>query len=181
MPRIQTVNYEKSTGKIKELLDGVKAKLGMVPKMAKTMAQSPSVLEGYLNLHAALEGGSLDATVREQIALVSAEVNGCNYCASAHTALGKIVGLSEGEIIAARGGHSTDKNTDVALQFARKIILNRGEVSDAEVQAVKDAGFSEGEIGEIIANVALNIFTNYFNEIAKTEIDFPKVQVRAAA
>ena len=177
MARIQAVNYEQSTGKTRELLDGVRAKLGMTPQMMKTMAQSPAVLEGYLNFSTALGSGTLNAKLREQIALITAEVNGCDYCASAHTAIGKMVGLGVDAIISARKGHSNDHRTDAALQFARNVIINRGEVSDSEVQALKDVGFSEGEIGEIIANVALNIFTNYFNVIAKTEIDFPKVEI----
>lgn len=181
MARIEAINYEQATGKTKELLDGVKAKLGMTPQMMKTMARSPAVLEGYLNFGAALGSGTLDAKLREQIALLTAEVNGCGYCASAHSALGKMVGLGEAAILAARKGNSTDHRTAAALQFARNVIINRGEVSDAEVQALKDAGFSEGEIGEIIANVALNIFTNYFNVIAKTDIDFPKVEIGAFA
>ena len=180
MARIQPVSYEQSTGKTKELLDGVKAKLGMTPNMMRTMAQSPAVLEAYLNFSAALGSGNLSTQVREQIALITAEVNGCNYCLSAHTAIAKMVGLSEDTILVARKGHSTDAKTDAGLQFARNVILKRAAVSEAEVQAVKDAGFSEGEIGEIIANVALNIFTNYFNEVSKTEIDFPRVEVRAA-
>jgi uncharacterized peroxidase-related enzyme len=177
MTRIQPVNYEQSTGKAKELLDAVKAKLGITPNMMKTMAQSPAVLEAYLSLSAALGGGKLNARLREQIALISAEINSCGYCASAHTAIGKMVGLDEDAILAARNGYAADAKTDAALKFARAMIVNRGEVSDADLQAVKGAGFSDGEIGEIVANVALNIFTNYFNEIAKTEIDFPKVQL----
>jgi uncharacterized peroxidase-related enzyme len=181
MIRIQAINYEQSTGKAKELLDAVKAKLGMTPNMMKTMAQSPAVLEAYLNFSGALSSGKLSARLREQIALISAEVNGCGYCASAHTAIGKMVGLDEDAILAARKGTAADAKTDAALKFARAVIVNRGEVSDADLQAVKDAGFSDGEIGEIVANVALNIFTNYFNEIAKTDIDFPKVQLGATA
>ncbi|MGH9959959.1 MAG: carboxymuconolactone decarboxylase family protein [Pyrinomonadaceae bacterium] len=181
MSRIQPVNYEQASGKAKQLLDAVKAKLGLTPNMMKTMAQSPAVLEAYLNFSNALEGGTLDARLREQIALISAEINGCGYCASAHTAIGKMVGLGEDAILAARKGNSTDVRTDAALKFARNVIINRGEVSDADVQAVKDAGFSDGESGEIVANVALNIFTNYFNEIARTDIDFPRVQIGAAA
>ncbi|MBA3356215.1 MAG: carboxymuconolactone decarboxylase family protein [Pyrinomonadaceae bacterium] len=179
MSRIQPVSYEQSTGKAKELLDGVKAKLRMTPNMMTTMAQSPAVLEAYLNFGAALEGGTLDACLREQIALISAEVNGCGYCASAHMAIGKMVGLGEDAILAARRGNSTDAKTDAVLKFARNLIVNRGEVSDADVQAVKDAGFSDGEIGEVIANVTLNIFTNYFNTIARTDLDFPKVVIGA--
>lgn len=181
MSRIQPVDYEETTGKARELLDAVRAKFGLIPNMMKTMAQSPAVLAAYLNFNAALEGGALDAKVREQIALISAEVNGCNYCASAHTAIGKLVGLDQDAILTARQGHATDKKIDAALQFARKVIVNRGEITDADLQSVRDAGLSDGEIGEIVANVALNIFTNYFNEIAKTNIDFPKVQVGAAA
>lgn len=177
MSRIQPVNYEQSTGKPKQLLDAVKAKLGITPNMMKTMAQSPAVLEAYLNFSGALGGGALGAGLREQIALIAAEANGCGYCASAHTVIGKMVGLSEDAILAARQARSTETKTEAALKFARQIIVNRGAVSDAELQAVKDAGFTDGEVAEIIANTALNIFTNYFNEVAKTEIDFPKVNL----
>jgi len=181
MTRIQPASYEQSTGKAKELLYAVKAKLGMTPNMMKTMAQSPAVLEGYLNFSEALGGGKLNARLREQIALISAEINGCGYCVSAHTAIGKMVGLGEDAILAARNGNAADAKTDAALKFARTVIVNRGEVSDADLQSVKGAGFSDGEIGEIVANVALNIFTNYFNAIAKTDIDFPKVQLGLTA
>jgi uncharacterized peroxidase-related enzyme len=181
MTRIQPINYEQSTGKAKELLDAVKAKLGITPNMMKTMAQSPAVLEAYLNFSGALGGGNLSARMREQIALISAEINGCGYCASAHTAIGKMVGLDEDSILAARNGNAADAKTDAALKFARDVIVKRGEVSDADLHAVKDAGFSDGEVGEIVANVALNIFTNYFNEIARTDIDFPKVRLGAIA
>ncbi|MGH9871915.1 MAG: carboxymuconolactone decarboxylase family protein [Pyrinomonadaceae bacterium] len=181
MTRVRPVDYEQATGKAKKLLDAVKAKLGMTPNMMKTMAQSPAVLEAYLNFSGALGGGKLSAKLREQIALISAEINNCGYCASAHTAIGKMVGLGEDAILAARQGHATDAKTEAALRFARTIIVNRGEVSDADLQTVKAAGFDEGEVAEIIANVALNIFTNYFNVIAKTEIDFPRVQIGAAA
>lgn len=180
MARIQPISYEESTGRVKELLTGVKRTLGMTPNMMKTMAQSPAVLEAYLNFSTSLGGGSLDAKLREQIALVSAEVNGCGYCAAAHTAIGKMIGLGEDAILAARKGHSIDARANAALQFARNVIVNRGEVSDTDLQAVKDLGFSDGEISEIIATVALNIFTNYFNLIARTDIDFPRVQIRAA-
>jgi uncharacterized peroxidase-related enzyme len=180
MTRIQPINYEQSTGKARELLDAVKTKLGRTPNMMKTMAQSPAVLEAYLNFSGAIGGGKLSARLREQIALISAEINGCGYCASAHTAIGKMVGLDEDAILAARNGNAADAKTDAALKFARTVIVNRGEVSDKDLQAVKDAGFSDGEVGEIVANVALNIFTNYFNEIARTDIDFPKVRLGAA-
>jgi len=177
MPRISTINPAEATGKAKELLDVVQATLGITPNMMRTMAQSPTVLEAYLNLNNALSKGALNAKVREQIALVSAQTNGCSYCASAHTALGKLAGLREEEIVAARQATANDPKTAAALQFAQTLIEKRGSISDSELQSVKDAGFSEGEISEIVANVALNIFTNYFNETAKTEIDFPRVEL----
>jgi uncharacterized peroxidase-related enzyme len=181
MSRITAIDPAKATSKTKELLDSVKNKLGLIPNMTRTMAQSSAVLEAYLNFSGALAGGKLDAKLREQLALISAETNRCSYCASAHTAISKMVGLGEDAIWSARKGHSPDPKTNAALKFARAVIDKRGEASDADIQAAKDAGFSEGEIGEIIANVALNIFTNYFNIVAQTEIDFPKVQLGVAA
>lgn len=176
MSRIEPINYEQSTGKAKELLDAVKNQLGMTPNMMKTMAQSPAVLEAYLNFSGALAKGALDAKLREQIALIAAEVNGCGYCASAHTVIGGMVGLNEEAIVAARAGKSSDAKIDAALKFARALIVNRGQTSNADVQTVKTAGFTDGEIGEIVAHVALNIFTNYFNETAQTAIDFPAIE-----
>ena len=181
MPRVHPVDSDRSTGKLKELLDDVQSKFGMTPKMTTTMAQSPAVLEGYLNFHKALGQGELDAGLREQIALLSAEINRCGYCASAHTAIGKLVGLSDDAILKARLGRSNDARTNAALNFVRIVIVNRGEVSDQDVGALRHAGFSDGEIGEIVANVAINIFTNYFNTIVQTEIDFPEVEIGAAA
>jgi uncharacterized peroxidase-related enzyme len=181
MTRIEPVSYEQSTGKAKKLLDSVKANLGFTPNMMKTMAQSPAVLEAYLSFSGALGSGKLNASLREQIALITAEINGCGYCASAHTAIGKMVGLGEDAILEARKAKAADAKTSAALKFARTIIVNRGEVSDEDLRAVKGTGFSDGEIGEIVANVALNIFTNYFNKIAETDIDFPKVQLGVTA
>lgn len=175
MQKITAVNYEESTGKAKELLDGVNQKLGFVPNLMATMASSPAVLEGYLNFSNAL-GSTLNAKLREQIALTVAEINGCRYCASAHTAIGKMVGLDEHSITDARLGSSDDAKTDAALKFASSVVANRGRVSEADYEAVRSAGYGEKEISEIVANVALNIFTNYFNETAKTVVDFPVIE-----
>lgn len=175
MSRIEPINHEESTGKAKKLLDAVKSKLGMAPNLMKTMAHSPAVLEAYLNFSGTL-GTTLNAKLREQISVLTAEENGCGYCASAHTALGKMAGLDETAILAARAGNSTDAKTDAALKFARQLIVNRGKVSDENLQMVKAAGYSDGEISEIVANVALNIFTNYFNETAQTTVDFPAIE-----
>ncbi len=176
MPRISAVDPTTATGKAKDLLAQVQKKLGITPNLMRTLAQSPAVLEAYLAFSGALAGGALSARLREQIALAVAQANQCEYCLSAHTAIGKLVGLNENDLAASRQSKSADPKTEAALQFAQAIVVRRGELDDAEVQRVRQAGFSEGEIAEIIANVSLNIFTNYFNHIAGTEVDFPRVQ-----
>jgi len=175
MQKITAIKHEESTGKTKELLDGVNAKLGFVPNMMATMASSPAVLEGYLNFSGAL-GHSLNAKLREQIALTVAEINGCGYCAAAHSAIGKMVGLDEHSVEDARRASSHDSKIDAALKFAKALVISRGKVTQNDFEAVKTAGFSEKEISEIVANVALNVFTNYFNETANTVVDFPAVE-----
>ncbi|HTQ41070.1 MAG TPA: carboxymuconolactone decarboxylase family protein [Pirellulales bacterium] len=175
MQRIQAVPADQVTPKAKELLEGVQKKLGMTPNMMKTMANSAAVLEGYLSLSGALGHGVLPAKLREQLALAIAEENACSYCRAAHSAIGKMVGLNPEAILDARRGSSQDAKTQAALQFARIVTQKKGHVSDADLVEVRKAGYNDGEIGEIIAHVALNVFTNYFNETASTEIDFPKV------
>ena len=173
MPRIQPVNQETATGATAEIFSNVKKKMGKVPNLISTMANSPAVAIAYLSFSGSLAGGSLPSSLRERISLTVGQGNECDYCLSAHTMLGKNAGLSEDEIVAARQGSSTDPKIAVAIEFARKIVENRGIVSDADLASVRDAGFNDGEISEIVANVALNIFTNYFNHVADPDIDFP--------
>jgi len=177
MQRIAAVNSAEAVGKTKQLLDGVQAKLGMTPNLMKTLAAGPSALEAYLNFGAALASGNLDAKFREQIALAVAQANSCEYCLSAHSAIGKMVGLKPEEIATSREAHSTDAKRDAGLQFVQALVVQRGVVSDQAVTQVKAAGFSDGDIAEIVANVAVNIFTNYFNHVARTDVDFPRVAV----
>lgn len=181
MTRMTAINPDEATGKAKQLLDGVQQKLGITPNLMRTFANSPAVLKAYLNFSGALGEGLLNAKLREQIALTVAEANSCEYCLSAHTAIGKMVGLNEGDLTTARQAKASDAKTEAALQFAREIVVKRGEVSDADLETVKTAGYGEGEIAEIIAGVALNIFTNYFNHIAQTEVDFPPVALTKTA
>lgn len=175
MTRITTIDPKTATGKSKELLDAVHSKLGMTPNMTRVMASSPAVLEAYLAFSGALSGGALDAQLREQLALVVAQENGCEYCLSAHTAIGKMTGLRIDEIEASRRGLSTDAKRAAALDFARSVVIEAGAVKDEDVERVRSAGYSDGEIAEIVAAVALNVFTNYINIVAGTVIDFPKV------
>jgi len=176
MARLHIVDPHDATGKAKTLLDTVKEKLGIVPNIARGMVNSPAVLEGYLGLSGALAGGTLPAKLRERIALAVAEANRCQYCLAAHNALGKAAGLSAEEVVQSRRAESTDAKTEAALRFVRDLAVNRGDVSDEAVASVREAGFDDGEIAELVANVALNVFTNYFNHVADTPIDFPEVE-----
>jgi len=156
---------------------------------ARALGQSPSAvtrlvaaLEGYLGLNGALAKGALDAKTRERIALAVAEINGCSYCLAAHTYLGKnLAKLDDAELAANRAGTSLDAKADAAVRFAAKIVRARGHVSAGDVEAVKAAGFNDGQVIEIVAHVALNTLTNYVNETVKTVVDFPAVQPPAQA
>ena len=180
MERLHSIDPATAEGKAKTLLDGVKASLGRAPNSFRLMAASPVALEGYLSFNRALSHGALPATVREQIALVAAETNGCDYCASAHTALGKHAGLSQDDITKALEGKAADPKADAAVRFAKLILEKRGRISDSDFNRVKKAGLSEAEIAEIVAHVAINVLTNYFNIAFETEIDFPVVRTQQA-
>ena len=164
-------------------LNAVQKKLGVVPNLFRLVATSPAELEGYLGIGQALSKATLDSRTQERIALVVAELNGCGYCLSAHSYLGRNVArLDDAEIAANRHGASNDPRADAAVRFAAAIVESRGHVSDAELAAVKAGGYGDAEILEIVLAVALNTFTNYANEVARTPIDFPVVEpARAAA
>jgi uncharacterized peroxidase-related enzyme len=174
MERITPVSLETANGRAKELLDAVKAKLGVVPNMTRSMAVSPAVLEAYLGFSGSLGHGVLPAKVREQLALDVGEANHCEYCLAAHSFIGKRLGLSDQEVLANRHGGSSDPKTDALLRFARIVGEKRGQVEDTEIAAVRAAGFGDAEIAEVVAHVALNVFTNYFNNVARPIVDFPK-------
>jgi uncharacterized peroxidase-related enzyme len=175
MPRITAVDPKQATGKAKELLDGVQAAIGATPNLLRTLAQSPAALEGYLGLSQTLSSGVLSAALREQIALTVAGANHCDYCASAHTLLGRNAGVSEDELTSNLEGRSADPHTQAVLNLAQAIVEKRGFISDQELGIARTAGVSDTEITEVVAAVAQNIFTNYFNHVAQTEIDFPHV------
>ena len=163
------------------LLQAVKKQLGIVPNMFRVIGNSPAALEGYLGLNGALAKGKLDAKTRERIALAVAEVNGCGYCLAAHSYLGKnLAKLDDAEIAANRGGASNDPKADAAVRFAAKVVAARGHVVGSDLDVVRIAGYSDAEILEIVLHVALNTLTNYVNEVAGTDIDFPEVRSRAA-
>lgn len=178
MGRMQAIEPQGASGKAKLLLDQVQRDLGMTPNVVRVLANAPQALEGYLGLSGALAQGVLPVKLREQLALVVAETNGCDYCLAAHGALGKMVGLSEQDVSDARQGNAVDRRTEAALKFARKLVDQRGQVSDSDVARLRQMGFGDDALAEIIAHVALNTFTNYFNHVASTEVDFPPVDAQ---
>jgi len=179
MKRINPVTNPE--GKAKQLLDTVKQAMGATPNIFTTLAHAPAALEGYLNFNTALTKGSLDAKLREQLAVTIAGYNGCDYCTSAHVFLGGKAGVDKAELLANLKGSSSDDKVQAAVDFARTLMEKRGNVSNEEIKAVREAGFNDEQLIEIVAHVALNTFTNYFNEVALTEIDFPVVNVSQAS
>ncbi|CAN5414519.1 carboxymuconolactone decarboxylase family protein [soil metagenome] len=178
MARLKALNPEEVTGKTKVLFDGIKGKLGVVPNLMRTMGNSPSVLEAYLNFSGALSSSKIGGQLAELIALTVAKINNCQYCAAAHSYLAsKVAGIDDQTIEKARNLEPIEPKIDAALTFAKLLVVNRGNVSNEELNTLKEAGYSDGEIAEIIAHVALNIFTNYINHVADTEVDFPKVEL----
>jgi len=158
------------------LLQAVQKQIGSVPNLFRLVANSPAALEGYLALSGALGKGAIPAATGERIALAVAEINGCGYCLSAHTYLGQHVAkLSADEMAANRLGHSHDADIDAAVSFAAKVAIQRGHVSQADVEQLLSAGYSAAQLVEIVLHVALNTWTNYINEVVQTVIDFPVV------
>jgi uncharacterized peroxidase-related enzyme len=182
MSRLSIPTVDTSPEASRPLLAAVKQSLGVVPNLMKLVGHSPAALEGYLALNGALAKGQLDAKLRERIALAVAEYNGCDYCLSAHDYLGRNVArLSQGELDAARDFHSEDPRAAAALRFARRVAELHGRVSDADLAALRDAGFDEAGTVEIVVTVALNVLTNYVNNVAQTDIDFPKLTTKSVA
>jgi AhpD family alkylhydroperoxidase len=175
MQTIQPIQLDNTSDATKRLLATASVDKGPLSNMVKSMAQSPSVLEGYLQFSRALKGGKLDGEEREQIALAVAQANLCEYSLAYHTAIAKKLGLTNAQILESREGRATDRKFDAALRFAKDLVAENGDCSPEELQ---HAGFTDREIVEIVALVALNIFENYFNMVAKTDIDLPKVGLK---
>jgi uncharacterized peroxidase-related enzyme len=178
MTRIPSIDPETATGRAQELLEATSAQLGRTPNLYRAMAASPAALEGYLAFRGALVKGVLSQQMREQVALLVATLNDCDYCVAAHTfRVGKI-GLSETDLRSTKRGQSDDPKIRAALQFAVALVDKRGRVSDDDFMAVKGAGWTDEEAGELVGHVALNVFSNYFNHVARPEIDFPAAPSR---
>jgi len=183
MSRIPTpVTIEAAPAAAQPLLQAVKKQLGVAPNLFRLVANSPAALEGYLGLSGALSRGELPAATRERIALAVAEINGCDYCLSAHTYLGlHVAKLDDAEMTANRNGTSNDPKAAAAVRFAARVTRLRGHVTNEDFMAVKAAGYTDAQIIEIVQHVALNTWTNYINTVGQTEIDFPVVTAQKAA
>jgi uncharacterized peroxidase-related enzyme len=181
MSRITTPTRDQAPVDSQPLLDGVFKKFGVIPNLFRVFALSPAALSGLLGLSGALSK-TLDARTRERIAIAVAEVDGCDYCLSAHTYIGvKLAKITPEDAALNRKGGSTDAKADAAVRFAATVAKVRGHVSDADLAAVKAAGYSEAQVVEIVALVAENVLTNFVNEVAQTDIDFPVLHTAQAA
>ena len=177
MTRIQSIDPERAVGRAKDLLDATSAQLGRSPNLYRAMAQSPSALEGYLAFRGALVKGVLSAQMRERIALLTAAINDCGYCVAAHTFRGTKAGLSDIELRATQSARAENPKDAAALQFVDVLIQRHGLIDDEDFERIKTIGWTDEEIGEMVAHVALNVFSNYFNHVAKPELDFPAAEL----
>lgn len=174
MARLKRLDIGDGTQTANELLSSLKAG-GMFLNIFRGMANSAAVLDGYLKFSGALNQTSLDGKARHAVALAVGQANKCEYCISAHTMLGQKAGLSQQDTVDARHGKAADKKLAGVIALARQVNEKRGAVSDAELQSARDAGLTDGEIAEVVALVALNVLTNYFNNVNQTDVDVPKV------
>jgi uncharacterized peroxidase-related enzyme len=175
MTKIKAISTETASENAKITMEMVNKKLGRVPNMYKVMANSPAVLEAYVKFNGALSGGTLGSKMAELIALATAETNACSYCLSAHNFFGAKVGLSEEQMLQGRTFHSQDEKMNMGLLFAKKMLDNPKEISSSDIEPLRNIGYSDGDILEIVANVIRNIFTNYINIISETELDWPVI------
>lgn len=176
MPRLKRLDVGQGTPEANTMMSELE-KGGMLLNIFRGMANSAAVLDGYLKFSGALGNTKLDGRTRHAIALALGQANQCEYCVSAHTLLGGKVGLDADAAKLARQGKATDPKTAAAVKLALAINEKRGSVSDADLAAARSGGLDDGEIAEVVALVALNVFTNYFNQVNATEVDLPKVSL----
>ena len=181
MSRLTPIQTNGATSELKRSLKNSHLKLDEAPRFLQVMANSPASLRAYIRADAALVRGQLTPRQREQVALAVAEINGSSYSLSAHYDTGKRLGLTDHEMQLARNATAVDPKADTMLRFTQAVVLQRGEISDDDFHALRKAGFTDAQIVEIVANIALNIFSNYFNSVARTEVDFPLLQPGADA
>ena len=176
MQRLKSVNPHVAQGRTKELLDTVQQAFGVIPNTARVMANSPAVLDSFLAFSTAMGGAQIGPMLHNQVKLTTSETNSCDYCTSILSAVAPSAGLSAADILAGRTGQTEDRRTKAALTFAHSVLESRGKVSDQQLTAVREAGFSDADIVEIVASVVLGCLTNFLNNVADTELDIPKAE-----
>ncbi|MGD9857381.1 MAG: carboxymuconolactone decarboxylase family protein [Planctomycetaceae bacterium] len=176
MQRLQSIDSNRAVGRVKELLAAVHDGFGVIPNAARVMASSPAVLESFLAFSQAMQQAAIGEKLHNQVKLTTSESNSCDYCTSLLCAIGPEAGLSAEDILSGRTGRADDERTDGALKFAEAVLEHRGKVSDRDLKAVRQAGFNDGEIVEIVASVVLGCFTNFLNNVAGTELDVPPAE-----
>lgn len=181
MPRINQIDAASASGSVASDLAEIKGAFGALPAMFGVAAQSPAALGALWGAFKALGSGRIPAALGEQIAVAVADRNGCDYCLAAHTALGRKAGVSAADMAEAQSGRSADPKVAAALRFALAVVERRAQIGDSEVAALRAAGFDDGEIVEILAHVALNLFTNYLNVAFDVPVDFARVRLTARA
>lgn len=178
--RVPLVDRTAATGSVRTVLDQIHGAFGATPNMFRAVANSPAALQSMWAAFGALGGGVIGVALGEQIAVAVANRNACDYCLAAHTALGRKAGVSGDDLAAAQSGESADPRTAAVLRFALKLVNERGQVDATDVQALRDHGWSDEHIVEIVGHVALNLFTNYVNVALAVPVDFPGVKLRPA-
>ncbi|RZJ00745.1 MAG: carboxymuconolactone decarboxylase [Rubrivivax sp.] len=179
--RVPLVSANDTPASSRATLDAIHGAFGATPNMFRAVANSPAALQAMWTFFGALGGGSIPAKLGEQIAVAVADRNACEYCLAAHTALGRKAGATLEEMSAAQAGESTDPATEAALRFALKLVEQRGQVGDADVVSLRAAGYGDEQVVEVLAHVALNLFTNYVNVAFAVPVDFPRVKLRSPA
>mgnify|MGYP003638279713 CR=1 FL=1 len=181
MSQIAPITTSHADADVAVTLAAVRAKLGMVPNLFSTLARAPAALKALLAVNDALVSGRLNAAEREIVALSVSQANGCAYCVSAHTLLGAKAGLSEAETLQARAGHGTKPRSGALAAFARELVDKRGHIEPAAIDTYRQSGLSDEDMLEVVAHTAATTLTNYANNVARTEVDFPPVQLKLAA
>jgi uncharacterized peroxidase-related enzyme len=173
MPRLKVVEPDQATGPVKEIYDGLQQKMGKVINIFKSMGNSPAALKAYLSMAEALAEGELSPEDREAVYLAVSQQNGCNYCVSAHAAVAKRVGMSDEQIAAIRKFAPQSAKHQALVRLVMRVIETKGLVKDEDLQAVRSAGYSDGQIAETIAYIGLATYSNLFNHVNDTALDFP--------
>lgn len=175
MSRINLVDPKNVSDERRTTFDEIKGAFGVVPNMFRAVGQSNAALQSMWGSFGALGSGTLGGKLGEQIAVAVADLNHCEYCLAAHTALGAKAGATADEMSEAQRGRSADPKTAAALTFATTLVRNRGQLDDSDIEAARSAGFDDEAIVEIVAHVALNLFTNYINVALGVPVDFKSV------